>query len=1006
MHLRSRLALSALALAAAAPAAWADSGAVQRKMSVNIGPDAVGQACIARRVFGDPLAAGRRDRAYDLICGGAEASPVGRLHLLASQSTDAALARWSEAVATSCAGATTQAWAPAGLQVRASTFCTGEAAGREGASSVGRTATLQLAAQHRDMLLAGDALPVAAPALERALQIFAGLEPEAAATTQAGPRSALLDSLQAVLGDEIAGGGFADFATMRRVAYENNALWLFSAAERQFADAIRMHAALWPTDYAGRADLQSERALNLANQRRFAEAEKALTDAAANAERSRDAFAIAKAASYAALAALNAGQLETAGERARTAQERLAAYRRSGREDDSDRDRASSTMPTALRAAMLEAQMSRTEALAVTKSNPAAARAALARAAQKASALDARAGGWLRAGIAQDLAALEMAAGRPAEATRILREALSSYRGAASRTRIEANLLMDLGDAERAQGNAEAGVARFREAFGIYREQPENRGVGAERAQLFLAALAEGHGRAGTGESASELFDAFETLASPAVAQTAAATAARLQAGPDGEVIRAWQDSDRALRRALARQGGLAADAPPADRERAEADVTQVRARTAELKRALDARLPNFGVVTLQPVALGELQGALGPGERVVRLALGARGGVGLMIDRERVQVFPIALGESEATALVNRVKGSVRNPEMAFDAAASRALFDGLFGAARADLFAEGAPTRLIIESTGALASLPFGVLLTGEGEGAAAPWMARRFALVSAPSMRAFVLARAAGKSKGATPFVGFGDFVPVTDLPSREALLQSMIASRRLPAACAPALQSTLGSMPRLDGTARELEAVQRAMGAGADSVLLRQQFTDRAVLDSRTIGDARVVMFSTHGVFASDFPEAQGCLPDAALLTSAADGAGGLFLDSAQVLDLKLDADLVVLSACDTGNPQAVAPGETGLPSGGDALSGLARSFFYAGARSVLVSHWVLPDEDTALIMAKFFEAIAAGTPAPEAMQAAQLAQMAAGHDDPLQWAAFAVVGAPPPISQAP
>ena len=133
--------------------------------------------------------------------------------------------------------------------------------------------------------------------------------------------------------------------------------------------------------------------------------------------------------------------------------------------------------------------------------------------------------------------------------------------------------------------------------------------------------------------------------------------------------------------------------------------------------------------------------------------------------------------------------------------------------------------------------------------------------------------------------------------------------------------------------------------------------------------------------------------------AALLTSAVSDGAGLFLDSAQVLDLELDADLVVLSACDTGNPQPVAPGESGLASGGDALSGLARSFFYAGARSVMVSHWVLPDEDTVALMTAFFERLKEGTAGPEALRAAQLAQIARGADDPLQWAALAVVGAP-------
>ena len=204
-----------------------------------------------------------------------------------------------------------------------------------------------------------------------------------------------------------------------------------------------------------------------------------------------------------------------------------------------------------------------------------------------------------------------------------------------------------------------------------------------------------------------------------------------------------------------------------------------------------------------------------------------------------------------------------------------------------------------------------------------------------------------------------------------------------------------------MPRLDGTALELAAVKAITNAGDDAIFMRDRFTDNAVMNAAALQSARVVMFATHGVFAADFPEARGCLPEAALLTSASDGARSVFLDSGQVLDLKLDADLVVLSACDTGNPQPIAPGDSGLPSGGDALSGLARSFFYAGARSVLVSHWVLPDEDTVAVMTGFFSRLQAGEAAPEAMQAAQLAQIARGAGDPLQWAAFAIVGAPPP-----
>lgn len=990
------LATATASMAAAAPA-WADADPM-RKAVVNVGRDAVSQSCTVRRVFGDSVAAGRQDRAYDLVCSAGEAAPVGRLYLFGSN-PEPSLARWRSAVDARCANPRDQAWSPTGLTVKLSTFCVGESAGLEG-ENPGRTAAVLLAGQSDGVIAAGDSLPAAAPALERAMRILLGLEAEPAAAAPVGPRSALLESLQATLGNELSGGGFADFVTLRRIAFENNSLWLFSAAERQFADAARIHATIWPLDFVGRADLQAERALNLANQRRFAESELMLAQARANAEKSKNGFMIAKAAAYSALAAMNAGDMEKAGGLARTASGLLAAWRRSPEANAQPAsDQASNSIPLAQRAAILEAQMLRTEAGAIAKSNPGGAREALQRASAVSAGLDDRIAGWLRAGIAQDVAGLEIKANRPAEAARILQQALTSYRMNASRTRIEANLLMDLGDAEAAQKRDDLALARFREAFEIYREQPENRGVSAQRGQPYLRALT----LAATGGTSldADLFNAFETITSPAVAQTAAATAARLLAGPNGDAIRAWQDSDRSLRRALIRQSGLPNDASVLMRQEAEAEVNRLRARTAQLKQTVDAQFPNYGVVTLQPVALGDLQSALGANERVIRLAIGPNSGSGLIIDKGGVHAFAINMGEAQATALVNRIKSSVRNPDLAFDDAAARELFDAVFANARDMVLSDQAPKRLIIEASGALASLPFGVLITGP-DGADGPqWLTKKFAMIAVPSMRAFVSARAAGPSKGTTPFVGFGDFVPLPGAAAAAApMVQSILSVRSLPPNCEEALRTALGELPRLEGTALELAAVKAITGADDEAIFLRDRFTDKAVLNAPALQSARVVMFATHGVFAADFPEARGCLPEAALLTSASNGAGSVFLDSAQVLDLKLDADLVVLSACDTGNPQPISPGEGGLPSGGDALSGLARSFFYAGARSVLVSHWVLPDEDTVAVMAGFFSRLQAGEAAPEAMQAAQLAQIAKGAGDPLQWAAFAIVGAPP------
>ena len=995
----SRL-LATLLLSVAAGAGGAHAQALSQKTVISVGPDAAGRPCQARRVYGDPLASGRQDRAYDLSCG--RTAGLGRVYVFPAGAEDR-LEAWRLETRRTCTDGRPQDWNGAGLERLDGLFCGGDAP-RLGQSAPGRTAGISLAGRARGAVVAGDAALAAAPALERSMKILAGLEEEPRAGAPAGPRSALLDSLEAALGQELSGGGFADFVTLRKAAFENNSLWMFSAAELQFSDAIRMHASLWPDDLSGRADLQSERALNLSNQRRFAEAERAFDEARLSAEASGDGFMIAKVLGYKALSALNEGRLDDMMVESETALDRIADWRASDGEASSGYDQTSGLLPPGQRAAVLTVQLTRARALTFVRMGEGAkARAAFQAAEAVAKSLDDRAGGWLLAGVAQDAAAFETSSGRLEEARTILVRALETYRKTATRTRIEANLLMDLGGVLDGLGRRAEAFGVFDDAFAIYREQPENRGVGVARGQPYLAGLADSYGKSGSQADAERLFSAFETITSPAVAQTAAATAARLMAGDEGDIIRSWQDGDRLLRRALTRLSSLPVDAPAAVREAAEASVARGRSEVLRLQAEVDRKFPNYGVVTLQPVELKDLQKSLGPGERTIRFAIGARGGVGLIVDRDSVYAFRTKLGESQVTDLVNRVKGTVRNPDAEFDAEAAHQLFLDLFGPVQERLFAEGAPRRLIIEASGALASLPLGVLLTQSPDVDPESWLARRSSLVSVASMRAFVSTRSAGPSRGTRSFAGFGDFVPLSASPVDAAqLASSIVRARKLPASCVGRIQSALERLPQLGGTALELEAVKAATKAREEDVYLRERFTDGAVLASEGVRSARVVMFSTHGVFAADFPEERECLPEASLLTSAAEGSDTVFLDSARVLDLKLDADLVVLSACDTGNPEPIAPGESGLPSGGDALSGLARSFFYAGARSVLVSHWVLPDEDTVALMKGFFERLTEGESAPEALQAAQMAQIEAGAGDPLQWAAFTIVGAPPAI----
>ena len=110
----------------------------------------------------------------------------------------------------------------------------------------------------------------------------------------------------------------------------------------------------------------------------------------------------------------------------------------------------------------------------------------------------------------------------------------------------------------------------------------------------------------------------------------------------------------------------------------------------------------------------------------------------------------------------------------------------------------------------------------------------------------------------------------------------------------------------------------------------------------------LSDYRILHFATHGVVTT---RAAKCAAQPALLTSfGGEGSDGL-LTFREIFDLKLDADLVILSACDTaGKASAAATQQAGLSTGGDvALDGLVRAFVGAGGRLVIASHWPVPDD---------------------------------------------------------
>lgn len=179
----------------------------------------------------------------------------------------------------------------------------------------------------------------------------------------------------------------------------------------------------------------------------------------------------------------------------------------------------------------------------------------------------------------------------------------------------------------------------------------------------------------------------------------------------------------------------------------------------------------------------------------------------------------------------------------------------------------------------------------------------------------------------------------------------------------------------------GAEAEATAVANLFGGVA---LLNEQATEGQI---RTrLSTAKVVHLATHGLLQYGRPESSGVsdVPGAIALTPDDNHDG--FLTSAEIADMELMADLVVLSACDTGRGDIT----------GDGVIGLSRSLIGAGASSVIVSLWSVPDTSTALLMTDFYQRLQQGDGKAQALRKAMISTMAQ-YPDPSAWAAFTYIG---------
>ncbi len=417
-----------------------------------------------------------------------------------------------------------------------------------------------------------------------------------------------------------------------------------------------------------------------------------------------------------------------------------------------------------------------------------------------------------------------------------------------------------------------------------------------------------------------------------------------------GKTAEAFEYVERAKSRALvdllAAQKDFAA--PPAAQQQvtalvAELDTQEAQARVKkagaarssralEVKQKLQTVAPELAsLVTVMPVTVSKIQSLLQPDEALVEYYYEGDDLNAFVVTREAVRGFKLHGGQMLAD--IRQLRTALEQPESQNYVTPAQKLYTRLIKPLEPALTQK----KLLIVAHGALHYLPFNVLMCGN------EYLLDRYSLRQLPCA----------------------------------SVLQFLQARPASPASGVLALGNPDLGNPKYDLKCAQQEAEAIAKDFPRAKVLVRKDATKTAFT---TLGPQfSYIHFATHGRFDPDQPLHSGLL-------LANDAKSNGFLSLGELYSLRLHADLVTLSACDTG---------LGKIRNGDDVVGLTRGFLYAGSNTIVASLWEVDDQATSYLMQQFYADLKKGNKG-EALRQAQLATRKK-FPHPYYWAAFELTG---------
>jgi CHAT domain-containing protein/tetratricopeptide (TPR) repeat protein len=545
-----------------------------------------------------------------------------------------------------------------------------------------------------------------------------------------------------------------------------------------------------------------------------------------------------------------------------------------------------------------------------------------------------------------------------------------------------------------------------------------------------------------------QTFDAAQWIGNTQTAAALTQMSARFAATECAlaQIVRGQQDHAREL---AAIEDKLTFALAPVSGKRDDTLVGYLRRKRDDLLKALASfdetlgrEFPGYAELSRPaPLTFDALRALLRKDELFIQYAIDGEGGQAWVISKDKISSHRIDLTRAQIEALVSRLRCGLdesgwsrkakdggcetlldrplgRGP-LPFDLKAAHDLYKALIGPFEKEI----AGKQLLIVPAGALTSLPLQVLLREPPAQQFAAemrsysgmrWLGTSNAITILPAASSLkALRQFARKSAAAEPYIGYGDpkltgvpGCPKVQVPESCAEPEtSYNTALRLVSSITGLFRSgqadtfTVSSLCPLPDTAHELKCVAKSLGAAPAAIHTGMDASEtlvKAASRDGTLANYRIVHFATHGLLAGETQQIDKSLAEPALVLSPPSVAqkddDGL-LTASEVAQLKLNSDWVILSACNTA---------AGDRPGAEALSGLTRAFFYAGTRSVLVSHWPVNSTAAVALTTGAFNAmnrdkrIGRG----EAMRRSIAALVEGGRSweaHPAYWAPFVIVG---------